>query len=715
MLCAATTLIKEAPMRLIECYIEGFGKLHGYHHSFGDGLNVICEDNGFGKTTLTVFIKVMLYGFDETKKHSIAENDRKHYLPWSGGVCGGWLIFSHGGVEYKVERTFGSRASEDTYTLYRTETGKVSNEFPSGLGEQIFGIDSDGFERTVFLSERRFSVKNDNKSVSAKLSDLVGFEWDVGALDDATDALDERRKYYQHKRGGGGHIGELRDEIAACESRIIEITRSSEELAACERELEEAKATLTVLEARRQDAIKRSTQGEAVRQYRQKAEELEAKRAQKRALTEQLGGKVPDEAELYYAERAAERAHLIEERLEGAARIRSRNGEIADELARAREYLKGIPVKVKRKAPVWIFLLTAIFGAAGALAVSLVTAVGIALIACALVSLAVGAVVLSRKSKEEISPAAVEFARTYGYTCTSPDECVRALSAIIAALEAEGAIIGRQCRELGELEDELARKRTEAQKPLEGISGLGERPYLTLRRLLSQHTQLEALISELERELDGYARTSGLDPSLVGTPSTDKEEHSDPRELDTEIHAQRVRIATLETRCNAHRDRLKEVDEVRDRRAELEEQKALAEEKVRLISLTREHLLGAKDSLTTKYLGKTRERFAHYLSLLSTEKPELFTLAVDFSITKDEAAKGRPEEAFSLGTRELYAIAARLALADSLYGEEAPPLILDDPFCHLDDNRCAAALAALKEVARERQIIYLCCSRSRTL
>ena len=35
-------------------------------------------------------------------------------------------------------------------------------------------IDADGFERTVFLSERNLSVKNENKTVSAKLSNLVG-------------------------------------------------------------------------------------------------------------------------------------------------------------------------------------------------------------------------------------------------------------------------------------------------------------------------------------------------------------------------------------------------------------------------------------------------------------------------------------------------------------------------------------------------------------
>ena len=78
-------------MKLIECYIEAFGKLEGAKYNFSDGLNTVKKDNGYGKTTLTVFIKAMLYGLDDTKKVKLEENDRKHYMPWQGGRCGGSL------------------------------------------------------------------------------------------------------------------------------------------------------------------------------------------------------------------------------------------------------------------------------------------------------------------------------------------------------------------------------------------------------------------------------------------------------------------------------------------------------------------------------------------------------------------------------------------------------------------------------------------------
>ena len=146
-------------MRLIECYIENFGKISKQKFSFKNGFNCIKEDNGSGKTTLAVFIKVMLYGIGDTKKTSLDENDRKRYMPWQGGVFGGSLTFSAGGKTYRVERTFGAKAADDTYALYDTEAGRISSDFPEGLGEGLFGIDVDGFERTVFLSERALTPK----------------------------------------------------------------------------------------------------------------------------------------------------------------------------------------------------------------------------------------------------------------------------------------------------------------------------------------------------------------------------------------------------------------------------------------------------------------------------------------------------------------------------------------------------------------------------
>ena len=61
----------------------------------------------------------------------------------------------------------------------------------------------------------------------------------------------------------------------------------------------------------------------------------------------------------------------------------------------------------------------------------------------------------------------------------------------------------------------------------------------------------------------------------------------------------------------------------------------------------------------------------------------------------------------------MHALALHLALTDALYGEDAPPLILDDPFISFDDGRLSAGKKMLYALGCERQVIYLTCSSSR--
>lgn len=47
-------------MKLIKCHIENFGKLSDFTYDFTDGCNTVCEENGWGKSTLAAFLRVML-------------------------------------------------------------------------------------------------------------------------------------------------------------------------------------------------------------------------------------------------------------------------------------------------------------------------------------------------------------------------------------------------------------------------------------------------------------------------------------------------------------------------------------------------------------------------------------------------------------------------------------------------------------------------------
>ena len=61
----------------------------------------------------------------------------------------------------------------------------------------------------------------------------------------------------------------------------------------------------------------------------------------------------------------------------------------------------------------------------------------------------------------------------------------------------------------------------------------------------------------------------------------------------------------------------------------------------------------------------------------------------------------------SQGTLDLVYLAARLGLVRLVTGDRRPPLVFDDPFVTLDDERARRAMELLREIAKDFQVIYL--------
>jgi uncharacterized protein YhaN len=61
----------------------------------------------------------------------------------------------------------------------------------------------------------------------------------------------------------------------------------------------------------------------------------------------------------------------------------------------------------------------------------------------------------------------------------------------------------------------------------------------------------------------------------------------------------------------------------------------------------------------------------------------------------------------SQGTLDTVYLAARIGLVRLVTGDRRPPLVLDDPFVTLDDERARRALELLRDVSADFQVIYL--------
>lgn len=180
-------------MRIISIDIAGYGKFRDFHLELDEGLNSFCNENGWGKTTLCSFIKVMLYGFDNEGKTSFL-SERKKYLPFDGGNYGGSLtieVKNESGIRrYEIKKEFTEKKNDCKFSLFDADTGLVSYDYSENIGEEILGIDMESFERSVFISQSDIGYK-----ITDNISSLVG------KIVDNTDDLNSYEKVEELIKG----------------------------------------------------------------------------------------------------------------------------------------------------------------------------------------------------------------------------------------------------------------------------------------------------------------------------------------------------------------------------------------------------------------------------------------------------------------------------------------------------------------------------------
>ena len=124
-------------MKLLACHIDNFGKLSEITLRFSDGVNVINETHGWGKSTLAAFLKAMFYGLDAKKSPKAFEKERIQYRPWQGGAFGGEVDFEINGKAYRISRTFGRTEKTDEFHLYDLSTKLECFDYSSEIGNEI--------------------------------------------------------------------------------------------------------------------------------------------------------------------------------------------------------------------------------------------------------------------------------------------------------------------------------------------------------------------------------------------------------------------------------------------------------------------------------------------------------------------------------------------------------------------------------------------------
>ena len=159
-------------MKLIACHIENFGKISNLSVEFSEGINVINEANGWGKSTLAGFLKAMFYGLDSKKDPKAFDKERNIYRPWQGGAFGGEVDFEVEGRRYRISRSFGRTEKQDEFHLYDLSTNLECEDYSEDIGVELFELDSASFKRSIYIAQNDCASATSD-SINAKLGNLA--------------------------------------------------------------------------------------------------------------------------------------------------------------------------------------------------------------------------------------------------------------------------------------------------------------------------------------------------------------------------------------------------------------------------------------------------------------------------------------------------------------------------------------------------------------
>lgn len=729
-------------MRLISCHIENFGKLKNVDINFQQGLNQICEKNGWGKSTFTTFLKAMFYGFSKEKKRSKGIRERKKYKPWQGGVYGGSILFETNGQYYQIERSFGESPREDQFVLRDAKTGMLSAAFDQNIGKDLFQLDEDSFQKTIYVSQLDCAtLATDN--IHAKIGNLTQQMYDLNHYSEASDLLQKKLNQLTPKRKTG-LLAKLQIQVYQYQNMILDRERKRSEreelqrqYMECKREregvlVEQEKLKKQILEYgdRKEREANLLFYKELTGQEQEKENELEK-------IEENFTAGFPELEEIKHIISFAEEEQLeqikieqnpVTEQEEKLWNFVCENWEGLPDRESINKCMEQLEYEEGETIPylLWVGVGMAVAG--------IVVCFWKALFG---ILLFLAGIVLSIMVKKKIIFMEREEEKT-----DEDDSPVNDID-IEAFLQAYPIMEEKEAQEhlytlqgmLGEVLN--LKKRIEARENGEKVREMCEKEINQFfetyhlpqeENKLKQLRRLEGLLEKYYSVMEEYEvaqkkrESFERENKISENGSALGDIYMDIQDMQRKMQEGEEKLEQLQEKLTTLERQIAVLDQVAEEELALKQKLELLFQTIEkrqhqydLLKMTKDTLQQAKETLTAKYKNPLQQSFDKYIAIVDEQLSGLFSMDVNMQVCMQEYGMGRDSQMLSAGYQDLIGICLRLAMVDAMYQREVPFLILDDPFVNLDDDKLEGAKRLLKKTAEQYQIIYCCCQESRCL
>ncbi|WP_124068329.1 AAA family ATPase [Clostridium sp. E02] len=139
-------------MKILDVYINGFGKFHGKNLTFQKGLNIVYGNNEAGKSTIHTFIRSMLFGIERQRGRAARNDLYSKYEPWeNSGTYEGQIRLEHKDHIYRIERTFQKNKKE--FRIVDETAGREIEPTKSFLDDLLCGLSETAYNNTVSIGQ----------------------------------------------------------------------------------------------------------------------------------------------------------------------------------------------------------------------------------------------------------------------------------------------------------------------------------------------------------------------------------------------------------------------------------------------------------------------------------------------------------------------------------------------------------------------------------
>lgn len=214
-------------MRIKSVHIKAFAGLKEKRIEFTNGFNLIYGKNEKGKSTIENFIKIWLYGIDNSRGKF---NDRKKYSPLSGEKISGELILEHEGKGYIIKRSFGITKKEDNCEVLDEITGEIIEIVNKNEpGKYFLNINLATFVKTLFIGQLGVMVSKDKEEeIMEKMTNIYNTGDENTSVKKVIEKLDKRKKQLVAIRKGG-ELDLLKENTNSLKAELWEAYKLGEE------------------------------------------------------------------------------------------------------------------------------------------------------------------------------------------------------------------------------------------------------------------------------------------------------------------------------------------------------------------------------------------------------------------------------------------------------------------------------------------------------